>query len=142
MTFVCDQHGAGQFTINKMSQTTTNLIELKRQYDAAKPFANGDLAPRLGKYLIQAVGSQSVGAFSEVPIANALWSPTLDCLEHGLPVTIQLVSLMLQQAIGPVVQKPEEFLDRTIEVNYGMTKEVTEEHSCYHIYVVNWRFIN
>lgn len=125
-----------------MSKTTTNLNELKQQYNAAKPFANGDLAPRLGKYLIQAVGSQSVGAFSDVPIANGLWSPILDCLENGLPVTIQLVSLMLPQAIGPVVQKPEEFLGRIIEVNYGMTKKVTEEHSCDNIYVVNWRFIN
>lgn len=128
--------------IEAMLPTTTNLIELKRQYDAAKPFANGDLAPRLGKYLIQAVGSQSVGAFSEVPIANGLWSPTLDGLDQGLPVIIQLVSLMLVQAIGPVVQRAEEFLGRTIEVNYGMTKEVNEEHSCNNIYVVNWRFIN
>ncbi|HQT23997.1 MAG: hypothetical protein B7X86_14370 [Sphingobacteriales bacterium 17-39-43] len=125
-----------------MLQTTTNLNELKQQYNAAKPFANGDLAPRLGKYLIQAVGSQSVGAFSDVPIANGLWSPTLDCLEYGLPVTIQLVSLMLPQAIGPVIQRKEEFLGRTIEVNYGMTKELPEEHSCSSIYVVNWRFIN
>lgn len=125
-----------------MSKTTINLIELKRQYDAAKPFANGTLAPRLGKYLIQSVSSQTVGAFNGVAIAEALWSPGLDDLDQGLNVQIQLVSLMLPQAIGPVVQKPEEFLGRIIEVNYGMTKEVSEEHSCYNIYVVNWRFIN
>jgi hypothetical protein len=124
-----------------MSKTTTNLIELKRQYDAVKPYVNGDLTPRVGKYLIRAVSSQSIGAFTNVPIAEGLWSPNLDDLEQGLPVQIQLLSLILPQATGPKVLNPSEFLDQTIEVNYGITKELTEENSCYNIYVVNWRFI-
>ena len=125
-----------------MSKTTTNLIELKRQYDAVKPYVNGDLTPRVGKYLIRAVSSQSIGAFKGVPIAEGLWSPNLDELDNGLPVEIQLLSLMLPQAMGPEVKWANEFLDRTIEVNYGLTKEIIDANSCYNIYVVNWRFIN
>ena len=124
-----------------MSQTTTNLIELKRQYDAVKPYVNGDFTPRVGKYLIYAVTSQSIGAFKGVLIAQALWSPNLGELGKGLPVEIQLLSLMHPQAMGPEVKWGNEFLDRTIEVNYGMTKEIIDANSCYNIYVVNWRFI-
>ena len=124
-----------------MINTCSQCLELKKQYDLAKPFANGNLAPRIGNYFIYAVTSQPIGIFKNVPMAEALWSINLDGLQQGLPVEIQLDSLMLPQAKGPNVKWINEFLDRTIKVNYGMTKEIRDENACYSLYVVNWQFI-
>ncbi len=124
-----------------MINTCTQCPELKKQYNSAKPFPNGNLAPRIGYYFIYAVTSQSIGILKGVPIAEALWSSNLDDLEQGLPVEIQLDSLMLPQAEGPNVTWINEFLDQTIKVNYGITKEIGDENACYNLYVVNWQFI-
>lgn len=119
----------------------STIDKLKQQYDDAKPkLVNGTLTPRTGKYLIQAVTQDTIAAF-KVPVAQALWSPNLSDLPNGLPVCIQLESLIHPKAIGPQIKFISELLDRSIEVEYGIIREIIGDNFNCNIYVVKWQFI-
>lgn len=128
--------------LKKMKTYNYQLNNLKADYNYAKPFMNGHLAPRRGFYLIKEINTTSIGATNDVPVAKALWSKDGRAfLEEGI-FEIQLLSLFQPSSIGDTFLGYNQLLNCVIQIHKGQTDVIENDTQSIISYWVQWSVVH
>ncbi|MES2872386.1 MAG: hypothetical protein V4708_01600 [Bacteroidota bacterium] len=122
-----------------MSLLSSKLQEQKVAYSKAKPYENGQLAPREGWYLIKEIRYQTIAGI-EVPIAKALWTNDPKTFLDTSEIDVQLLSLYQSASMGPKHIDRDQLVGKVIKICASGLVEKSPGVS--HRYWVQWKTTN